>query len=110
MNIDFADIVDGSGWPVTVVVVGFVIFAIIKYWLMPKGYVDQLLRGKDDLLALKDGQIALLTAEKEKLETTVDAQTAQITGLVEATGAFKHFFQEVPVVPSKGDTETRIEA
>lgn len=105
MNIDFADIVDGSGWPVAGLLTGFIVFALVKNWLAPWPRVLELLKNKDELLTLKDEQIGLLTEQRDRLQTTSDTQVAQISGLVDATSAFKHFFQEVPVVPSKGDTE-----
>jgi len=109
VNIDFADIVDGSGWPVAGLLTGFIVFALVKNWLAPWPRVQELLKNKDDLLGIKDEQIVLLTNQRDRLQNTVDAQVAQIGGFSEALGAVQHFFQEVPVVPSKGDTTEKVE-
>lgn len=105
MNIDVDTIVGGSGWPAAYLLVAFIVVALVKNWLTPWPRVKELLKSKDELIALKDVQIGLLTEQRDRLQTTSDTQVAQISGLVDATSAFKHFFQEVPVVPSKGDTE-----
>lgn len=105
MNVDIDTIVGGSGWPAAYLLLGFIVVALVKNWLTPWPRVKELLKSKDDLLALKDQQVELLTEQRDRLQATSDTQVVQISGLVEATSAFKHFFQEVPVVPSKGDAE-----
>jgi hypothetical protein len=88
----------------------FVLQAAIRGTWIPKSTVNLLLGAKDELLHLKDGQIGLLTVEKEAWKTTAEKQGTQISLFAEASQTTKHFFQEVPVVPSKGDTDEKSEA
>lgn len=83
----------------------WVLQAVIRGTWNPKSQVDRLLEGKDQLIKLKDEQIALLVAEKATLQTSLDNTLAQNSGLIEGMKTVKHFFSEVPVVPSIGDTD-----
>jgi hypothetical protein len=87
----------------------FVLQAGIRGTWIPRSTVELLMKGKNELLGLKDQQNVLLANQVNVLQTTNDAQVKQITGLVEATGAMKHFFLEVPVVPSTGGNTEKIE-
>ncbi len=86
-------------------VVIFLAQATIRGTWRPRAWTKELLDSKQELLDLKSEQLAVVTAERDKMLTAIDVKDQQISGLTDALGAMKHFFQEVPVVPSKGDID-----
>lgn len=82
----------------------YVVQASIRGTWNSKSQVDRLLAGKDELIALKDAQIALLVVQTDKKDTTISELVSQNGALVEGSKILNHFFSEVRVVPSKGDT------
>lgn len=71
----------------------------------PAKTVLQLLAAKDDLIKLKDEQIRLLTDSRDKWQAAAESAAKLNDTLSEGFDIVRHFFQEAPVVPSKGDTD-----
>lgn len=83
----------------------FLMQATVRGTWRPKAWTQELLDGKDELLKLKDEQIVLLTADRDKRKDDADRAVEQNGRLIDALSAVEHFFRETPVVPSKGDSE-----
>jgi hypothetical protein len=83
----------------------FILQAGVRGTWQPSKTVLQLLAAKDELLALKDEQIRLLTADRDAWKTTAETSITLNSKLTDGFDVVKHFFETTPAVPSKGDTD-----